>query len=80
LIKISDDGKGIPREMFQSIFDPFVTTKPKGTGLGLSIVHRLVEFYDSRLEVDSQLGRGAEFTLRLKRVEPPLSTPSADRA
>ena len=79
LIKISDDGKGIPREMFQSIFDPFVTTKPKGTGLGLSIVHRLVEFYDSRLEVDSELGRGAEFTLRLKRVEPPLSTASTGR-
>jgi len=74
LIKIRDDGKGIPKEMFQSIFDPFVTTKPKGTGLGLSIVHRLAEFYDSRLEVDSELGRGAEFTIRLKRVEPPLPT------
>lgn len=78
LLKISDDGKGIPKEMFQSIFDPFFTTKPKGTGLGLSIVHRLVEFYDSRLEVDSELGRGAEFTLRLSRVDPPVFPASTD--
>lgn len=78
LIKIRDDGKGIPKEMFQSIFDPFITTKPKGTGLGLSIVHRLVEFYDSRLEVDSELGRGAEFTLRLRRVDPPVFPASTD--
>jgi two-component system sensor histidine kinase PilS (NtrC family) len=70
-IKISDDGCGIPRDVLQSIFDPFFTTKPNGTGLGLSIVHRIVDAYDARLDVESQPDKGTSFTLQMKCIEPP---------
>ena len=41
VVRIQDNGCGIPGDKIESIFDPFMTTKPKGTGLGLSIVHRI---------------------------------------
>ena len=42
-IRIRDSGSGIPREIIDHMFDPYVTTKTKGTGLGLAIVKRIVE-------------------------------------
>lgn len=71
VIKISDNGCGMPGEIIRSIFDPFFTTKPKGTGLGLSIVHSILESYDSRLEVESEVNKGTTFTLKLKKIDPP---------
>lgn len=65
-IEISDNGEGISSEKVESIFDPFYTTKHSGTGLGLSIVYRILEHYKSRLDVDSQEGRGTSVTFRLK--------------
>jgi two-component system sensor histidine kinase HydH len=70
-IKISDNGCGMSKETLKSIFDPFFTTKPNGTGLGLSIVHRILEAYDSWLEVDSEVNKGTTFTLKLKQINPP---------
>jgi two-component system sensor histidine kinase PilS (NtrC family) len=70
-IEVADDGCGIPEEIRSAIFDPFFTTKPKGTGLGLSIVHRILEFYNSRLDVDSIPERGTRFTIKLPSVDPP---------
>ena len=70
-IIITDDGCGMPRELIQSIFDPFFTTKPTGTGLGLSIVHSILESYNSRLDVESKVGDGTSFTLKLKRIDSP---------
>jgi two-component system sensor histidine kinase PilS (NtrC family) len=66
-IHVKDNGCGIPADVVPKIFDPFFTTKPEGTGLGLSIVHRILEAYDSRLDVQSQVGCGATFSFVLKR-------------
>ncbi len=70
-IQISDSGCGIAREMLESIYDPFFTSKPNGTGLGLSIVHRILESYDGWIEVESEIDRGSTFTIKLKQINPP---------
>jgi two-component system, NtrC family, sensor histidine kinase HydH len=70
-IEISDNGCGISDEHMKSIFDPFFTTKSSGTGLGLSIVHSILESYDTWLDVESKVDRGAKFSFKLKRTDPP---------
>lgn len=70
-IRISDTGCGIPEENLHYIFDPFFTSKPSGTGLGLSIVHSILESYGGWLEVESRPGQGAQFTVKVKRIERP---------
>ncbi|MDM8538788.1 ATP-binding protein, partial [Desulfobacterales bacterium HSG17] len=73
IITIRDNGCGIPKDVIPSIFDPFITTKPDGTGLGLSIVHRIIESYDSRLDVESNVNKGTVFTIRLKKAVSPYN-------
>lgn len=65
-ISVTDNGEGISLEKIESIFDPFYTTKQSGTGLGLSIVYRILEYYDSRLDVDSAIGQGTSVRFSLK--------------
>lgn len=72
-VTVRDDGCGMSEETISRIFDPFFTTKAHGTGLGLSIVHRLIESYNGRLDVQSQQGQGSTFNLYLKRIDPPPS-------
>jgi signal transduction histidine kinase len=69
-VDISDNGCGMSREVAQSIFAPFFTTKPNGTGLGLSIVHSILESYENRLDVDSEVDRGTTMTLKFKQTDP----------
>jgi two-component system, NtrC family, sensor kinase len=72
-IRIGDTGTGIPDEVQPHIFEPFFTTKDvgKGTGQGLSIAHRIVvEEHSGRIEVESEVGQGTTFVIRLP-VEPP---------
>jgi signal transduction histidine kinase len=66
VVRIADNGPGIPAEIRDRIFDPFFTTKPAGlgTGLGLDIVRRLVLHNDGAIEVESQPGR-TEFRVTL---------------
>jgi signal transduction histidine kinase len=66
VVRIRDDGPGIPPEFRGRIFDPFFTTKPlgHGTGLGLDIARRLVRHNDGSIEFDSQPGH-TEFRVRL---------------
>jgi signal transduction histidine kinase len=66
VVRVIDDGAGIPPEAKSRIFDPFFTTKPvgKGTGLGLDIVRRLVDRNDGLIEVESEPGR-TEFRVSL---------------
>ncbi len=67
-ITISDNGSGIPDEVYSRIFDPFFTTKPvgKGTGLGLSISYQIVtEFHDGQLQCRSIRDQGTQFTIIL---------------
>ena len=68
-IEVDDNGCGMTKTLVQSIFDPFFTTKPSGTGLGLSIVHRILESYNSWLDVDSEVGKGTRFTWKLNRID-----------
>jgi len=67
VVEISDTGPGIPLDVLPRIFDPFFTTKPvgEGTGLGLSISRQIVTAHGGRLDVESQLGRGTTFRVRL---------------
>jgi signal transduction histidine kinase len=66
-IVIGDTGIGIPREKLSRIFDPGFTTKGAtlGTGLGLSIVYQIVEGHGGEISVDSDVGKGTRFTVRL---------------
>jgi two-component system NtrC family sensor kinase len=66
-ISVSDTGVGIPPELLTRIFDPFFTTKPvgKGTGLGLSVSYGIVKRHGGRIDVASQPGEGATFTVWL---------------
>jgi two-component system sensor histidine kinase PilS (NtrC family) len=70
-IKISDSGCGMSPDLLKSIFDPFFTTKSNGTGLGLAIVHRILEAYDSNLDVESEVDKGTTVTVKFKQVEAP---------
>ena len=69
-IVLTDNGTGISAENVDAIFDPFYTTKHSGTGLGLSIVYRILEYYGSRLDVESTEGQGTSvhFMLRMLTV------------
>jgi two-component system sensor histidine kinase PilS (NtrC family) len=67
-VHITDTGQGISPEHIRLIFNPFFTTKASGTGLGLSIVHRLLEAYGGRLDVESRIGQGTEVVLKLKKI------------
>jgi signal transduction histidine kinase len=70
VVRILDDGPGIPEEVRNRIFDPFFTTKPlgQGTGLGLDIVRRLVRHNDGAIDFESQPGR-TEFRVTLPIAE-----------
>ena len=66
LIKVSDNGPGIPKEQLSEIFEPFFSTKPtSGTGLGLGIVKRVVQLYYGEIEVESKENEGTTFTITL---------------
>ncbi len=67
-IVLTDNGAGIAPENVDAIFDPFYTTKQSGTGLGLSIVYRILEYYGSRLDVESTESQGTSVHFRLKML------------
>lgn len=71
-VAISDTGCGIPQQNLNRIFEPFFTTKPvgSGTGLGLSLSYSTVNKHGGRIEVDSKVGVGTTFTVRLPIVPP----------
>jgi signal transduction histidine kinase len=64
-VAVSDTGSGIPPERLSKIFDDFMTTKRRGLGLGLAISKRIIEQLDGTISVDSELGRGTTFTMRV---------------
>jgi len=64
-LEVSDSGKGISEKDMARIFDPFFTTKESGTGLGLAITHGIIEQHGGTIDVESKLGQGTSFTIRL---------------
>lgn len=69
-IEVADTGSGISKENMEKIFTPFFTTKPvgKGTGLGLPICYGLISEMGGRMEVQSELGAGTTFVIRLNKA------------
>ncbi|NRD59713.1 ATP-binding protein, partial [Corallococcus exiguus] len=64
-VRVSDDGPGIPADQQTHIFVPFFTTKQKGTGLGLAICQRIVKNHGGSISVQSKMGEGTTFIIRL---------------
>ena len=69
---VADTGAGIAPEVIDRIFDPFFTTRREGSGLGLATVHRIVESHGGSLRVESTVGAGTTFRIRLPQSEEPL--------
>ncbi len=71
-ISIQDTGCGISEEHMSRLFTPFFTTKPigKGTGLGLAIVYGIVKMHRGSIDVQSKVGEGTTFHIRLPRSQP----------
>lgn len=70
-IAIRDDGPGIAPEIVDRIFDPFFTTKATGSGLGLATVHSIATKHGGKIDVESHLGKGTTFRLRLRAATTP---------
>jgi two-component system, sensor histidine kinase FlrB len=71
ILKIADNGKGMPKEVMNQIFEPFYTTKSNGTGLGLAVVKSVVSAHQGKIGLVSELGKGTCFTIAI-----PLATKS----
>jgi len=69
-VLVEDNGKGIEPDQLEKVFDPFFTTKPvgEGTGLGLSISYGIVQKHGGSISVESELGKGTCFTVRLPLI------------
>jgi PAS domain S-box-containing protein len=69
-MEVSDSGVGIPRQNLVRIFEPFFTTKEagKGTGLGLSISYEIVQRHKGEITVESEIGKGTTFTIKIPVV------------
>ncbi len=70
IVRVTDDGPGVPQELKDRIFEPFFTTKPmgEGTGLGLDIARQLVNQHEGHIELDSRPGH-TEFMVNLPRLK-----------
>jgi signal transduction histidine kinase len=67
VIEIADTGPGIAPDSIEKVFEPFFSKRAGGTGLGLAIARQMVENHGGKIEVDSQLGEGTTFRIRLPR-------------
>ena len=82
IVRVADDGPGIPEEVIERIFDPFFTTKPvgQGCGLGLAISYQIVRKHDGDLLVESRPGQGTCFEVRLPAARAASPVPDPDGA
>jgi len=65
VIQIQDEGLGISEELRERIFDLYFTTKKDGSGIGLAMTYRILQLHHGSIDVQSELGRGSVFQLRI---------------
>ncbi len=65
VLRIGDEGVGIPPEIREKIFDLYFTTKSGGSGIGLAMTYRILQLHHGSVDVQSKVGRGTEFSLRI---------------
>jgi signal transduction histidine kinase len=71
--EIEDTGPGVPPELQEQIFNPFVTTKKSGVGLGLAIVSKIVDAHGGSLKLVTKPGHGACFRVEFPAVTDPMT-------
>ena len=65
VLNVIDTGKGMAPEVAEKVFRPFFSTRPGGTGLGLATTRKIVAAHGGAIHVQSEVGRGSKFTIRL---------------
>jgi signal transduction histidine kinase len=65
VLRIADEGTGVPDEIRDKIFDLYFTTKSEGSGIGLAMTYRILQLHHGAVEVESKVNRGTEFVLRI---------------
>jgi signal transduction histidine kinase len=68
LLRIADQGPGIPEEIREKIFDLYFTTKSEGSGIGLAMTYRILQLHHGSVELQSKMGEGTEFCLRVPLI------------
>ncbi|WP_317969613.1 ATP-binding protein [Paenibacillus sp. CCS19] len=71
MIRIADQGPGIPQEQLSKMGQPFYTTKDKGTGLGLMVTYKIIDNHQGKVTAHSEVGEGTIFTIMLPYAAPP---------
>jgi signal transduction histidine kinase len=64
-IRLRDTGRGIPVESLPRVFEPFFTTSEHGVGLGLAVSYSIIRQHGGTIQVESEVGKGTTFTIRL---------------
>lgn len=82
LLRVSDNGPGVPKDIRSRIFNPMFTTKDigQGTGIGLAFVHRVVTAHGGRIRLEPDQGNGAVFSIYLPIVKAKPAEPDAAEA
>jgi len=71
VISFADTGTGMTRDVAESAFTPFFTTKPTGSGVGLSVSKRIIEAHGGAIEVETEAGEGSTFTIHMPKRRKP---------
>ena len=65
VIRIKDNGQGMPENILSHVFEPYYTTKANGTGLGLTMVYKIIKEFSGDIQVTSVCGEGTVFEIKL---------------
>lgn len=65
ILRIRDEGPGVPDDIKDRVFDLYFTTKSDGSGIGLAMTYRILQLHHGSVDVQSEVGHGAEFTMRI---------------
>lgn len=80
IIRVEDEGEGIPKDRLEKLGEPFYTNKEKGTGLGLMVTQRIIEGHKGKIYFDSELGKGTRVTIHLPGARRELQTEEPEAA